>query len=116
MFAGPEFRLQQFDRAANHAALQLYDASIEGNSTVHGGEETKRTFAAYVCGFYGRAIFQNGQQREDGALRKICVLKKAAGLANDGAELEVYLFKVGRDLLAARNFQCTEQLIALHHM
>jgi hypothetical protein len=44
------------------------------------------------------------------------VFEKAASVANDGAGLEVNLFKVGCDPLAARNFQGTEQLIALHHM
>jgi hypothetical protein len=32
VFAAPELRLQQFDRAANHAALQFHKTSIEGDA------------------------------------------------------------------------------------
>jgi hypothetical protein len=38
VFAVPEFRLQQFDRAANHPALQLHETPVERDATIHGGE------------------------------------------------------------------------------
>jgi hypothetical protein len=42
--------LQQFDRAAHHAALQLHKTSVEGDAAVHGREEAECSFAPYVCG------------------------------------------------------------------
>lgn len=57
MLAVLEFQLQQFDRTANHAALQLHNAAIKGDPAVHGGEEPEGSFASYVCGLYGRAVF-----------------------------------------------------------
>src|SRR5471030_2318912 len=81
VFAIFEFGLQQFDWTASHAALQLHDASVKRDAAVHGGEKSECSFASYVCSLNGRAIFQDGQQRENGALRTICVLEQAASLA-----------------------------------
>ena len=60
MFAALEFRLQQFDRAANHAALQLHKASIEGDAAVHGRKQAECAFAPYVCCFNCGAVLQDG--------------------------------------------------------
>jgi hypothetical protein len=48
VFAVLEFQLQRFDRATNHAALQLHNASIKGGPAVHGGEETECSFAPFA--------------------------------------------------------------------
>ena len=48
VFAVLEFQLQQFDGTANHAALQLHNAPIEGGPAVHGGEQTECPLAPYV--------------------------------------------------------------------
>ena len=112
VFAGPEFGLQQFDWAAGHVALQLHNASIEGNPAVHCGEEAESSLAPYVCGLDRRAVFQNGQQRKDSALRKISVFEKAASFADDGSELELNGLEMGFDSLSARCLQGAEQLIA----
>jgi hypothetical protein len=112
MFAGSEFRLQQLDRTANHAALQLNDTSVEGNPAVHGCEKAKGAFAAYVCGFNSGAVFQDGQQRQNAALGKIRMLEKAARFANDGTKGQIDLFKMGCDPITGRRFQHGEQLVA----
>ena len=112
VFAALEFRLQQFDRAANHAALQLHKTSIEGDAAVHGREEAECSFAPDVCGLNCRAVLQNGQQREDGALREIGVLEEAARLADDGTKLELDRLKMRVDPLAAGSLQGAEQPIA----
>jgi hypothetical protein len=112
VFAVLEFQLQQFDRASNHAALQLHNASVKGGPAVHGGEETECSFAPYVCGLDGRAVLKNGQQRENRPSRKISVLEETAGLANDGAELKRDRPKMGIDPTAALRPQRSEQLIA----
>jgi hypothetical protein len=109
-----EFGLQQFDRATNHVALQLHNASIEGHPAVHGREQTERPFAPDIGGFNGRAVFQNGQQRENGTLRKISVLQQTARFADDGAELELDRLKMRLDPFKARRLQRAEQLIAPH--
>jgi hypothetical protein len=92
--------------------FQLHDAAIERNSAVHRGEETERTFAAYVGSFDSRTVFQNGQQGENRALRKISVLKMAPSLANDGPKLEAYWFEMREYSFVARSVQGGEQLIA----
>src|SRR5476651_2467277 len=60
VFAALEFRSQQFDRAANHAALQLHKTSIKGDTAVHCREESEGSFAPYVCGLNCGAVLQNG--------------------------------------------------------
>ena len=112
MFAVPEFGLQQLYWTANDVAFQLHDAAIERDSAVHRGEEAERALPAYVCSLDSRTVFQNGQQGENRALRKIGVLKMAAGLANDGPKLEVYWFEMGKYSFVARSVQGAEQLIA----
>jgi hypothetical protein len=90
----------------------LHNASIKGGPAVHGGEETECSFAPYVCGLDGRAIFKNGQQRENRPLRKISVLEETASLANDGAELKRDRLKMRIDPIPAVRSQGSEQLIA----
>ena len=114
VFAVLEFGLQQFDWAAGHVALQLNNASIKRNPAVHCREEAKSSFAPYVCGLKGRAVFQNGQKREDRALRKISVFEKAASFADDGPELKLNRFKMGFDPLTALCLKGAEQPIAPH--
>jgi hypothetical protein len=58
VFAALEFRLQQFDRAADYAALQLHKTSIKGDAAVHGREEAECSFAPNVWGLNCRAILQ----------------------------------------------------------
>jgi hypothetical protein len=45
-----EFRLQHFDRAANHSALQLHETPVKGDATVHGGEQAEGAFTPDICG------------------------------------------------------------------
>jgi hypothetical protein len=61
-----------------------------------------------VCGLDGRAIFKNGQQRENRPLRKISVLEETASLANDGAEFKRDRLKMGIDPTAALRSQGSE--------
>ena len=61
-----------------------------------------------VCGLDGRAIFKNGQQRENRPLRKISVLEETASLANDGTELKGDRLKMGIDPTAALRSQRSE--------
>src|ERR1700730_7664647 len=60
VFTAFEFRLQQLDRTANYATLQLPKASIKGDATVHGRKEAECSFAPDVCGLNCRAVLQNG--------------------------------------------------------
>jgi len=60
VFAVLEFRLQQFDRTANYATLQLNETSIKGDAAVHGREEAECSFAPYVCGLNCRPVLQDG--------------------------------------------------------
>jgi len=53
-----EFGLQQFDRATNHVALQLHNASIEGHPAVHGREQTERPFAPDIGGLNGEPFYK----------------------------------------------------------
>src|SRR5450755_4112351 len=108
MFAMFEFRLQKSDRAANHAALELNQTSIEGNATVHRREQAKGSFAPDVSGLDSRAVLQHGEQRKHGALRKIGVLEEAARLADDGTELEHDPLQMGRDPCEAGVLHRTE--------
>ena len=112
MFAAFEFRLQQFDRAANHAALQLNQTPIKRHAAVHGREQAECSFAPDVCGLNGRPVLQNSQQRKHGALREIGVLEETAGLADDGSELELDGLKMRVDPPAAGSLQGAEQPIA----
>jgi len=68
----------------------------------------KCSFAPYVCGLDGRAVFKNGQQRENRPLRKISVFEETASLANDGAEFKRDRLKMGIDPTAALGFQRSE--------
>jgi hypothetical protein len=52
--------LQQFDRTANYATLQLNETSIKGDAAVHGREEAECSFAPYVCGLNCRPVLQDG--------------------------------------------------------
>jgi hypothetical protein len=112
VFTALEFRLQQFDRAANYATFQLHKASIKGDATVHGRKEAESSLAPYVCGLNCRAILQNGQQRQDSALREIGVLEETASLADQVTKLELDRLKMRVDPLAASGLQGAEQLIA----
>src|SRR5450631_1387370 len=103
MFAMFKFRLQKSDRAANHAALELNQTSVEGNATVHRCEQAKGSFAPDVGGLDSRAVLQHGEQREPGAFRKIGVLEKTARLADDVTELEHDRLQMGRDPREARS-------------
>ena len=60
VFAALEFRLQQFDRAADYVALQLHKTSIKEDAAVHSHEEAKRSFAPNIRGLNCRAVLQNG--------------------------------------------------------
>ena len=71
-----EFRLQQFDRATNHAAFELHKASIERDAAIHRREETECSLAPNISRLDCRAIFQNRQQRKDGALWEIGMAEK----------------------------------------
>ena len=114
MFASFKFRLQQFNRAADHAALQLNETSVKGYAAVHGREETECSFAPYIRGLDCRAVLQNGEQRKDGALREIRVLEEATGIADDVAKLEVDRLQMRFDPLAAACLHGSEQLIAMN--
>ncbi|GAB1715759.1 MAG: hypothetical protein NTAFB05_08010 [Nitrobacter sp.] len=113
MFAALEFRLQYFDRATKRAPFQLNKTPIERNATIHGREEAECAFAPYVCRLYCRAVLQNGQQREDGALWEVGMFEEPTSLADDDTKLELDRLKVGIDPLAAGAFHCAEQPIAL---
>src|SRR5450631_3436233 len=112
MFAMLEFRLQKSDRAANHAALELNQTSVEGNATVHRCEQAEGSFAPDVGGLDSRAVLQHGEQREHGALRKIGVLENPARLANHVTELEHHRLQMGRDPREAGSLHRAEQSIA----
>src|SRR5450432_639125 len=107
-----ELRLQQFDRAANHVTLELHKTSIKRNSAVHRSEQAERPFASDVCSLDCGAVLQNGQQREDGALREIGVLEKPARIANDSTKLEYDRLQVGLDPRAVVSLHGAEQTIA----
>jgi len=113
VFAAFEFRLQQLDRAANHAALQLHKTSIKGDATVHGREKSECTLAPYVRGLNCRAVLQNRQKREDGALREIGVLEEAARLADDVTKLELDRLQMRLDPLPVDRLHRAEQLVAM---
>src|ERR1700736_1102171 len=107
-----EFRLQKVNRAANHAALEWDQASVEGDPAVHRREQPEGSFASDVRGLDSRAVLQHGEQREHGALRKIGVLENTACLANHVAELEHDRLKMGRDPREAGSLHRAEQSIA----
>ena len=73
--------------------------------------EAECSFAPDVCGLDCRAVLQNGQQREDGALREIGMLEEPARLADDVTKLEHDGLKMGLDPLAAGGLQGAEQPI-----
>ena len=108
-----EFRLQKINRAANHAALKLNQASVEGDPAVHRGKQAEGAFAPDVRCLDSRAVLQHGEQREHGALRKIGVLEEATRFADDVTKFELDRLKVRLYPLAAGSLQGTEQLIAL---
>src|ERR1700682_4049319 len=114
MLAALELRLQQLDRATNHGALQLHETSIEGGAAVHGREEAECSLAPDVCGLDCRAVLQDGQEREDAALREIDVLEETPRLADDGPKLELDGLEMRVDPRAAGGLQGAEQPIALH--
>ena len=78
MLAIFEFMLQQLDRTSDRMAPKLHDASVKGDPAIHSGEETKRAFAPDVRGFDRGAILQDSQQRQNGTLGKISVLRPSA--------------------------------------
>ena len=88
MLAVPEFMLQQFNGTSDRVALKLHDASIKGDPAVHGGEEAERAFASDVGGLDRGAVLEDGQQRQDGTLRKVGVLVETSGISDLIAELE----------------------------
>ena len=114
VFAALEFRLQQFDRAADHAALQLNKTSIEGHAAIHGREEPECSLAAYIRGLDCRAVLQNGEQRKDGALGEIGVLKEATRVADDVTKLEVDRFQMRFDPFVVGRLHRFEQLIVIN--
>ena len=107
-----EFRLQKVNRAANYAALELNQASVEGHPAVHRSEQAEGAFAPDVRGLDSRAVLQHGEQRKHGALRKIGVLENAARLANHVTELEHDRLKMRRDPREAGSLHRAEQSIA----
>src|SRR5471030_2649294 len=113
MFAILEFRLQEADRAANHAPLHLHQTPIERDAAVHGGEKAEGALAPDVGGLDRRAVFQDREQREDRAFRKIGVLENSAGFADDSAKLERDGFKVGINPGAAGRLQGIKQPVGL---
>ena len=107
-----EFILQQLDGTADRMTLELHNATVKGDATIHGGEQAKRTLAADIRGLDRRAIFQHGQQRQHGTLRKIGVLEQASGVADHIAKLERDRLKMGIYSLAAGGLQRAQQSIA----
>src|SRR5665213_2770619 len=108
-----EFRLQKINRAANHATLELNQASVEGDPAIHRGEKAEGAFAPDIRGLDGRAVLQHGEQREHGTLRKIGVLENPAGLANQVTEFEHDRLKMRRDSREAGSLHRAQQSIAL---
>jgi hypothetical protein len=93
-------------------ALELHDAPVEGDAAVHGGEQAERTLAADIRSLERCTIFQHGQQRQHGTLRKIGVLEQASGVADHIAKLERDRLKMGIYSLAAGGLQRAQQSIA----
>src|ERR1019366_9658082 len=56
---------------------------------------------------------QHGQQRENGAFRKIGMFKQSTGITDDGAQLEPDRLQMGIDPFATGWLQGAEQPIAL---
>jgi hypothetical protein len=92
--------------------LELHNATIKGDAAIHGGEQAKRTLAADIRGLDRGAIFQHGQQRQHGALRKIGVLEQASCVADHIAKLERDWLKMRIYSLAAGGLQRAQQSIA----
>ncbi|MGI8569224.1 MAG: hypothetical protein ACR2KT_09255 [Methylocella sp.] len=111
-----EFRLQNLDRDAKQAALHLHKASIEGSAAIHRREETESAFPPDVRRLDRRAILQNRQQREDGAIREIGVLEEAARLAHDLAKPIFNSLKIGIDPRAAGRLKGAEQTIGMRNL
>ena len=108
-----ELSSQNLDGNARQATLQLHETLVEGGSAIRGREKAECAFVPDVRCLNGRAVRQNRQQRENGALREIGVFEEAARLAYNLAKLEVDRLNVGLDPRAAGRLKGVEQTIAM---